>query len=324
MRVMRKTSSSIMSSKRPPRFPASRQRLLFALLTFSSLTSGGAALAANGSLPTGGHFVGGNGAITQGGNHLSVSQSSQTGIINWQSFSIGKGDSVTIANGNGATLNRVTGGNISTIAGSLKSTGSVYVVNQAGVVVGPGGKVVTNGNFVASTRDVSNTTFMAGGNVDLSGSSSGTVVNQGSITSTDGSVVLVGKSVTNSGSVSAAKGSASLVAGDNVLLQASGDDAVLVETGSGNVANSGTVEAAQVALNAAGGNVYALAVNNGGVIRATGTKTQDGHIYLTAGDDLTVNSSVSATNADGSGGTIVATASTVNVHSKARISADGT
>jgi filamentous hemagglutinin family protein len=322
---MRKTSSTVTSSsKRSTQFSPSRQRLLFALLTFSSLTSGGAALAAGGSLPTGGHFVGGAGAITSSGNSLTVNQSTQIGIINWQSFSIGKGDSVSIANGKGATLNRVTGGNISTIAGSLKSTGSVYVVNQAGMVVGPGGKVVTNGSFVASTRDVSDATFMAGGNIDLSGTSSGTVVNQGSITSTNGNVVLVGKSVTNSGSVSAAKGDASLVAGDNVLLQASGDDAVLVETGSGDVTNTGTVAAAQIALNAAGGNVYALAVNNGGVIRATGTKTQDGHVYLTAGDDLTVNSSVSATNADGSGGTIVATASTVTVGGKARVSADGT
>src|SRR4051812_22544110 len=111
MRVMRKTSTAGTSSKRSPRsssgrVPASRQRLLFALLTFSSLTSG-AALAAGGALPTGGHFVGGAGAITQGGNHLTVNQSSQLGIINWQSFSIGKGNSVAINNGKGATLNRV-------------------------------------------------------------------------------------------------------------------------------------------------------------------------------------------------------------------------
>src|SRR5258708_3335736 len=144
MRVMRKTNSTVTSSKRSTQFSPSRQRLLFALLTFSSLTGGGAALAAGGSLPTGGHFVGGAGAITSNGNHLAVNQSTQTGIINWQSFSIGKGNSVYIANGKGATLNRVTGGDISTIAGSLRSTGSVYVVNQAGVVVGPGGKVVTN------------------------------------------------------------------------------------------------------------------------------------------------------------------------------------
>ena len=93
---MRKTSIAVKSPKRATKFSPARQRLLLALLAFSSLTGGGA-LAAGGALPTGGHFVGGSGAITQGGNHLTVNQSSQLGIINWQSFSIGKGNSVTIA-----------------------------------------------------------------------------------------------------------------------------------------------------------------------------------------------------------------------------------
>ncbi|HEX4507575.1 MAG TPA: filamentous hemagglutinin N-terminal domain-containing protein, partial [Alphaproteobacteria bacterium] len=319
---MRKTSIAITTSKRATKVSPARQRLLLALLAFSSLTSG-TALAAGGALPTGGHFVGGQGAITQGGNRLTVNQSSQLGIINWQSFSIGTGNTVKINNGHGATVNRVTGGELTTIEGSLQSTGSVYVVNQAGIVVGPGGQVATGGSFVASTRGVSDSAFMAGGSVQLSGSSSGTVDNQGTITSTNGDVVLVGKSVSNSGTISAAKGSASLVAADKVVLQAAGDDAVLVETGSGDVTNSGTVQAAQVALNAKGGNVYALAVNDGGVIRATGTATKDGRVYLTAGDDLSVNSSVSANNADGSGGKIVATGTAISVGGKARVTADG-
>jgi len=321
---MRKTSIAVNSSKPAARPSLARQRLLLALLAFSSLTSGGTALAAGGALPTGGHFVGGSGAITQGGNHLTVNQSSQLGIINWQSFSIGKGNSVAINNGKGATLNRVTGADMSTIAGSLKSTGSVYIVNQAGVLVTSGGRVTTNGTFVASSRDVSNSAFMAGGKMVASGDSSGTVENQGTITSNNGDVVLVGKSVSNSGTISAANGSATLAAGDKVLLQASGDDAVLVNAGSGDVTNTGTVQAAQVALNAKGGNVYALAVNDGGVIRATGTATKDGRVYLTAGDDVTVNAAtVTATNANGSGGRVEVTGQTVSIGAKTRISANG-
>ena len=124
-----------MSSKRSVRFsagkvPAGRQRLLFALLTFSSLTSG-TALAAGGALPTGGHFVGGAGAITQGGKNLTVNQSTQLGIINWQSFSIGKGNSVNINNGNGATLNRVTGADVTTIEGIASADGELSPVQAA-------------------------------------------------------------------------------------------------------------------------------------------------------------------------------------------------
>ncbi len=284
-----------------------RRGVVAALLAFSCLTSGGAALA-GGALPSGGQFVAGAGAITATANGLSISQSGSHGIINWQSFSIGQGQSVNIANGLGATLNRVTGGNISNIAGSLTSTGSVYLVNPAGVIVLPSGQVVTTGSFVASTRDVSNSSFLAGGALDFTGTSSGAVVNQGSITSSNGDVVLIGQSVTNTGQISAPNGTAALAAGDDVLLQAGGDPTVLINAGTGDVTNSGSIAAAQAELAAAGGNVYALATNNGGAIRATGTTTKNGHVYLTSTDgDVTVDSAVSATNADGSGGAIVAT-----------------
>ncbi len=286
---------------------ASGRGMVAALLAFSCLTSGGAALA-GGALPSGGQFVAGAGAISATANGLSISQSGSHGIINWQNFSIGQGDTVNIANGLGATLNRVTGGNISSIAGSLTSTGSVYLVNPAGVIVLPSGQVVTTGSFVASTRDVSNSSFLAGGALDFTGTSSGAVVNQGSITSSNGDVVLIGQSVTNTGQISAPNGTAALAAGDDVLLQAGGDPTVLINAGTGDVTNSGSIAAAQAELAAAGGNVYALATNNGGAIRATGTTTKNGHVYLTSTDgDVTVDSAVSATNADGSGGAIVAT-----------------
>ena len=89
---MRRTSIAVTSPKRATKFSPGRQRLMFALLTFSSLTSGGAALAGGPVLPTGGHFVGGSGAITQGGNHLTVNQSTQLGIINWQKAYAPKSD----------------------------------------------------------------------------------------------------------------------------------------------------------------------------------------------------------------------------------------
>ena len=45
----------------------------------------------------------------------------------------------------------------------------------------------------------------------------------------------------------------------------------------GSVSNSGTINAAVAELRAAGGNHYALAINNTGVVRATGvTQTREG------------------------------------------------
>ena len=102
---------------------------------------------AAGTLPSGGHFMAGTGGIATSGVKTTVTQSSQRGIVDWNSFSIGKGNTVQFDNGSGATLNKVTGGSLSTIAGRLTATGSVYLINPNGVVVGPGGKVMTGGTF---------------------------------------------------------------------------------------------------------------------------------------------------------------------------------
>src|ERR1700733_7233334 len=226
-----------------------------------------ATTASAGSLPAHGQYVAGSGAIEGSAGGLTIDQKSSSGIIDWQSFSIGRGKTVQFDNGSGATLNEVTGNNLSEIAGSLKATGSVYLVNSSGILVTPSGKVITQGSFAAS--------------------STGNVTNEGSISSPTGQVSLI-------------------------------------SDGHGNVINTGNIAAAQVDLNAAGGNIYALAGNNGGVIRATGTSTRAGHVWLTAGGTTTISGAIAAKNANGSGGTIVATGKSDDLLSTANIDASGT
>src|SRR5205814_2303078 len=96
------------------------------------------------ALPGAATIVSGN--ITISGGNPIINQSSKTGIINWGSFSIGSGESVQFNNGSGATLNRVTTGSISNIAGSLNATGSVYLINQNGIIVTPTGRILTGGS----------------------------------------------------------------------------------------------------------------------------------------------------------------------------------
>lgn len=73
------------------------------------------------------------------------------------------------------------------------------------------------------------------------------------------------------------------------------------------VDNSGVVTAAQARLEAAGGSIYDLAVNQSGVVRATGSKRlPDGRVLLTAdGGVVGVSGKVSARDAKGSGGEIL-------------------
>src|SRR6202522_4213296 len=269
-----------------------------------------------GALPNNGQYVAGQGAITSSGNSVTVNQSSSHGIVNWQNFSIGQGNSVLFSNGSGATLNRVTGNQISQIDGSLKATGSVYLINPQGIVIGPSGQVIANGRFVASTRDVDNNAFMSGNAFSASGTSNGSIINQGVITSNNGDAILVGSAVTNTGSIFAPNGTVGLAAGNEITLQPAGSDSrIAISGGTGSVTNSGNLKAAQAELNAAGGNVYALVENNGGAISATGTTNVGGHVWLTAGGTgtVTVSGTVSAQNADGNGGAVTVRSTNINV-----------
>jgi filamentous hemagglutinin family protein len=152
-------------------------------------------------LPTKGHFAAGEGVIGKAASSLTVKQSSVTGVINWKSFSVGQKNNVTFDNGSGATLNRVTGGNLSTIAGSLHATGSLYLMNTQGVIVSGTGRVVTGGNFVATSGNLSNTAF---GTDDLRArTAKAAVINHGSITA-GGNASLVGSAVRNTGTIHAA------------------------------------------------------------------------------------------------------------------------
>jgi filamentous hemagglutinin family protein len=262
---------------------------------------------AAGALPNGGQFVAGAGTINTGASRVDIVQSSARGVIDWHSFSIGNGNSVNVDNGTGATLSRVTGADASLIDGGLKATGSFYLVNPQGVVIGANGIVTTGGRFVASALDIGNDAFMAGGALTFTGSGGGSVVNLGKISSTGGDVLLISRTLAeNDGAISAPNGSAELAAGDQVLVRdSSAAPQTYVQAPThGDAVNKGDIAAAQIALQAADGNVFALAGNNT-ALRATGTATRDGHVWLIAPDGTAhVHASIVATNADGSGGTV--------------------
>ncbi|MFL6702658.1 MAG: filamentous hemagglutinin N-terminal domain-containing protein [Paraburkholderia graminis] len=286
---------------------AARHRSIALALSLAGLIPASVAIAA-GVLPQGGQYVGGQGSINTSGNNLIVTQPGSTrGVIDWNSFSIGKGNAVMFQNGSGATLNRVTGGSLSAILGKLSATGDVYLINPQGIVVGPSGVISTGGRFLASTLDVCNCAFMNGGALTFAGDSNASVVNLGKISSTGGDVFLIARNaVVNAGTVEAPNGTAELGVGANVLLQdSSSGKQLFVQTGSkGTVANDGALRAAQINLQAADGNIYALA-GGGTRVRATGTATRDGHVWLVADTgSVAQRGTIAASNADGSGGTV--------------------
>ena len=236
--------------------------------------------------PRGGSVVVGDVSIGSGaGGMLDIRQSSRNAVINWDSFSIDAGEMTRFRQPgvNAAVLNRVTGGDPTAIHGALRGNGNVFVINPNGILVGAGGTIDVHG-LVLSTLDVDNGEFLAGGDMVLKGAGAG-VTNMGRINAIGGDVFLIGRTVSNSGSVSAPEGTVGLAAGEEVLLKAgAADERMFVRAAgagvSGNgIFNDGTISGAAVELKTHG-NMYALAINNKGAIRATGAVNSGGRVHL--------------------------------------------
>lgn len=115
------------------------------------------------AMPTGGTVTSGSldgysgGDLTSGASLIPTKDS----IINWDSFSIAKGETLTINTMYGALLNRVTGTDLSSIYGTLTQTGAkmAILVNPNGITVGATGVLDTQ-NMTLSTLAVSDDDFL--------------------------------------------------------------------------------------------------------------------------------------------------------------------
>jgi filamentous hemagglutinin family protein len=134
-------------------------------------------------------------------------------ILNWGAgLNINTGETLRFQQVNDASkvLNRVSGGNATKILGTLSSNGKVYLINNAGVVVGAGAHIDTNG-FVASTLNLSDDDFTKGINRFTASTTDATggVNNAGTITTPNGGFVyLIGAQVENSGVITTPSGEA--------------------------------------------------------------------------------------------------------------------
>ena len=100
----------------------------FVLMGVAALSAPGLAWSA-GHLPTGGQVVAGQASIQTQGGAMTIQQSSDKIAANWQSFSIGQGNTVTFnqPSASSVALNRVLGADVSVIQGALKANGQVFL-----------------------------------------------------------------------------------------------------------------------------------------------------------------------------------------------------
>ena len=266
------------------------------------------------ALPQGGQVVAGQVTSVFNGTQLTLDQASRAAIMNWQSFGIAPNEFVRILQQgpDAVLLARVTGGDPSQLLGRLQADGKLFLINPKGVLVGPGA-VIDTAAFLASTLDVADADFLKGGPLTFQGDHAAGVVNLGRITAREGNVLLLAHTVKNDGEIAAPRGAAGLAAGTEVYLASPDAPAFVVRanlpstTETTGIDNAGLITAAQVQLEAAGGSLFDLAVNQSGTIRATGVEhLPDGRVMLTAsGGNVLVSGALAAQDAGGAGGEIL-------------------
>ena len=284
------------------------------------------------ALPTGGQVAAGQAAIsTPSATQMNIKQGTNQAIINWNSFGIGKGEAVNIAqpSSQSTLLNRVLGNNPSSIFGSLTANGQVFLVNPSGILFAPGSSVNVGG-LVASSLNIKDSDFLAGKYSFFKDSAAGSVVNQGNISG--GFVALLGNSVENAGTIVTTKGTTGLAAGDEITLgfDPNGLMAIKVDKAVYNaqVSNSGVIEAdgGTVVMTASAADaLLSTVVKNSGIIRARSMVERNGEIVLEGGSSGIVENSgtLDVSSAEGKGGKIVVTGEKVLIKSGAHLTASG-
>ena len=259
-------------------------------------------------LPTGGQLAAGSASIaTPTASAMTITQTSDRAVIDWQSFSLGAGGRIDIAQpGSGsALLNRVTGSTTSTIAGQIHANGQVFLVNPNGILITATGSVSAAG-FVASSLNLSDSQFMTG-DITVTGRG-GSVANQGSISIVKGGyAALIGGSVDNSGMIVAPLGKVALGSGTRATLDLTGNGFLQVAVpvaGDGGITMSGRISAdgGTVLLSAANAvDAARHTVNLSGTIEARGVEGRSGAVVLTGGALTLTGASIDVSGADGGG-----------------------
>ena len=321
-----------------------RQEVSYCLMVLFSgavlLGGGGVALAG----PTGGQVTSGTGTISQAGTTTTIDQTSNVLNINWQTFSTAPNETVNFVQPGSTSLaiNRVVGGVPSYLQGALNANGRVFILNSAGITFA-GTSRVNVGALLATTAMTIDGNANQFANFSAPSGSGGSVINQGSITvSNGGFAILAAPYVQNTGFIKADLGTVALAGTNQFTLDLRGDGLINFVVPPGTAAqivadgqkvgvdNSGTLQArsGQVIISAnVATQVVNAVVNLKGVVDADAFAANGagGTVMVTSTGDINLGGTVTAQgNGTGAGGNIVTKAAGVdNVKSGANLLAAG-
>ena len=281
--------------------------------------------------PEDGQISTGLGGISQVGTTITITQSSPQLSLAWKSFNIAANETVNFVQPSSAAIavNRIADPNGTQILGRLNANGQVFLINPNGILFGRGAQLNVAG-IVASTLDLHDATLNSPAR-SFSGPGSGSIINRGTIATTEGGyVALLGRTVVNQGAITAPLGAVALGGGSAATLTFSGNSLVGMQVDQGvlnSLAENGGLIRADggiVVMSAGAKNeLLASVVNNTGLIQARRVENRGGTIVLLGGmsaGTVKVAGTLDASAPNGGeGGFIETSAASVKVAADAKI-----
>ncbi len=296
-----------------------------ALLNSAALATGAGLLASllgNSATanPLGAAVTTGSASVTSSSGKTRIDQKSENVVIDWSSFNIGAGQTTQFVqpNAQAIAVNRIGGNAPSQILGTLDANGRIVLINGNGMLFGKGSQVNV-GSLIATSTGGSDSDVLSG-KFTQAGNQNASVINQGSIrTSQGGLVALVAPSVTNAGTVNAKFGTVALGAANKFTVDFTGDGLVSFAAqgdvnGNASAVNTGSLVGANVSLTAhAAESVATGVVEMSGIVTAQTAKNVGGTILLDAGNgSLSMTGTLNAAGQTG-GGAIETSGSQVSI-----------
>lgn len=254
------------------------------------------------TLPTGGTVVAGSATIgTPTPSAMTVNQSTDRAVINWNSFDIGSGASVAFTQPSNTSIavNRVVSGAApSEIAGTLTANGIVAVLNPNGVLFS-GTANVDVGGMIASTGDIDQAAFMAGGaTLTIGGATSGEIVIRAGADisiANSGLGAFVAPTVRNNGVITATGGRVQLGAGTTFTLDLAGDGLLQIGIGADSplIENFGDIAGRRIEMTARQASAVVDQTIRTGVLPVGSARVDGNAIVLdAAGADFAVSAEI--------------------------------
>ena len=183
-----------------------------AYLSFVLIVS--ANLSAADQLPSLSNVVSGDATINSIGSNLTITQSSNQAILDWNSFDIGSNAAVRFnqPSAQSLTINNILSTQPAKIDGTLSANGRLFFSSPNGMIFGKDAKVNVE-TLLATTHRITNKTANT---FELNNSGRGSIINLGQLAANN--VYLIGRDVLNTGDINSAYGSVGLLAASDCAL----------------------------------------------------------------------------------------------------------